>query len=99
MPRVRRSSAASPSRRMASMTPTVLVTAVGTVQYGIGMSQGEVVENIGTIARSGTRRFLDENKSSRTVGFRCAMTRKGGPTGNGEPDGNMFKTKRKKERL
>ena len=46
----------------------------------------------------GTRRFLDENKSSRTVGFRCAMTRKGGPTGNGEPDGNTFKTKRKKEK-
>ena len=27
----------------------------------------------------GTRRFLDERKSSSTVGFRCAMTRVGAP--------------------
>jgi hypothetical protein len=45
----------------------------------------------------GTRRFLDENKTSKTVGFRCAMVRKGAVTGNGEKDGNFFKTKRKKQ--
>jgi formylglycine-generating enzyme len=44
----------------------------------------------------GTRRFLDEDKSSRTVGFRCAMTRTGGPTGNEDTSGNKFKSKKKK---
>jgi sulfatase modifying factor 1 len=43
----------------------------------------------------GTRRFLEEDKASRTVGFRCAMTRTGNPIGNDE-DGNTFKTKHKK---
>ncbi|MEZ4982402.1 MAG: SUMF1/EgtB/PvdO family nonheme iron enzyme [Saprospiraceae bacterium] len=44
----------------------------------------------------GTRRFMEEDKSSRTVGFRCAMTRTGGPTGNEDTAGNKFKTKNKK---
>jgi len=44
----------------------------------------------------GTRRFLDQTKSDRTVGFRCAMTRVGGPTGNEDSAGNKFNTKRKK---
>ena len=40
---------------------------------GIGMSRDEVVENIGTIARSGTRRFMesltgDEAKDARLIG-------------------------------
>ena len=38
----------------------------------------------------GQRRFLDENKSSRSVGFRCAMSRVGSQAGNGDPDGNYF---------
>ena len=42
----------------------------------------------------GTRRFLDEDKSSRTIGFRCAQTRTGGPTGNLDTAGKQFKTKR-----
>jgi hypothetical protein len=29
----------------------------------------------------GTRRFLDERRASATLGFRCAMTRVGSPTG------------------
>ncbi len=44
----------------------------------------------------GTRRFMEEDKSSRTVGFRCAMTRTGGPTGNEDSAGNKFKVKSKK---
>jgi formylglycine-generating enzyme len=44
----------------------------------------------------GARRFLDEEKSSRTIGFRCAMTRTGSPTGNLEDGGNEFRTKRKR---
>ncbi|TVR80950.1 MAG: gliding motility lipoprotein GldJ [Saprospirales bacterium] len=36
------------------------------------------------------RRFMDQRSSSRTVGFRCAMTRTGGPTGNAEDAGNLF---------
>ena len=41
----------------------------------------------------GTRRFLDEDKSSRVVGFRCAMTRTGAAWGNGADGGNYFKNK------
>lgn len=37
-----------------------------------------------------TRRFMDQNASSRTVGFRCAMTRTGGPTGNEDTAGKTF---------
>jgi formylglycine-generating enzyme len=44
----------------------------------------------------GSRRFLEEDKSSRSVGFRCAMTRTGSPVGNNDNAGNDFKTKRKK---
>lgn len=44
----------------------------------------------------GTRRFLEEDKASRTVGFRCAMTRTGNPTFNSDPAGNDFKVKGKK---
>jgi formylglycine-generating enzyme len=43
----------------------------------------------------GSRRFLEEEKSSRSVGFRCAMTRTGAPEGNGTA-GNQFNTKKKK---
>ena len=44
----------------------------------------------------GARRFKEEDKSDRTIGFRCAMTRTGGPTGNEDTGGNKFKTKKKK---
>jgi hypothetical protein len=40
----------------------------------------------------GTRRFLEEDKSSAYLGFRCAMTRTGSPKGNGSKGGNQFKT-------
>jgi hypothetical protein len=46
----------------------------------------------------GARRFLEENKSNKTVGFRCAMTRTGSPTGNDGDEGNYFKVKKKKEK-
>ena len=44
----------------------------------------------------GARRFKEEDKSDRTLGFRCAMTRTGGPTGNEDTGGNIFKTSKKK---
>ncbi|GLR19357.1 SUMF1/EgtB/PvdO family nonheme iron enzyme [Portibacter lacus] len=44
----------------------------------------------------GARRFKDEDKADRTIGFRCAMTRVGGPEGNEDTAGNKFKTKNKK---
>lgn len=44
----------------------------------------------------GARRFLDEDKASRTVGFRCAMTRVGSPSGNKMKGGNRFKKRRKR---
>lgn len=48
----------------------------------------------------GTRRFMQEDKASRTVGFRCAMTRTGSPAGNDFKGGNEFgkKAKPKKRR-
>ena len=42
----------------------------------------------------GTRRFMDENTSSKTVGFRCAMVRVGGPAGNEDSSGNQFKERK-----
>ncbi|TXB61510.1 SUMF1/EgtB/PvdO family nonheme iron enzyme [Phaeodactylibacter luteus] len=45
----------------------------------------------------GTRRYLDQDKASRTIGFRCAMTRTGSPSGNDDVGGNQFSTKRKRK--
>ena len=39
----------------------------------------------------GARRFMDEEKSSAMVGFRCAMTRVGSPRGNEFPGGNVIR--------
>lgn len=41
----------------------------------------------------GARRFKDEDKSDRSIGFRCAMTRTGGPEGNEDAGGLEFKRK------
>jgi sulfatase modifying factor 1 len=43
----------------------------------------------------GARRFKEEYKADRTIGFRCAMTRTGSPGGNNAPGGNQIKTKTK----
>ncbi len=39
----------------------------------------------------GTRRFKDQDKSDRSLGFRCAMIRVGGSSGNEDTGGNTFK--------
>ncbi|TAE13247.1 MAG: gliding motility lipoprotein GldJ [Bacteroidetes bacterium] len=44
----------------------------------------------------GTRRFLEEDQSSSTIGFRCAMTHYGAPEGNKTKNGNFFPPKRQK---
>jgi len=44
----------------------------------------------------GARRFKDESKADRSLGFRCAMTRVGGASGNEDAGGNMFKEKGRK---
>jgi hypothetical protein len=41
----------------------------------------------------GARRFLDQDLSAATLGFRCAMDRVGSPAGNETPGGNQFKKK------
>ncbi|MCE2789633.1 MAG: SUMF1/EgtB/PvdO family nonheme iron enzyme [Saprospiraceae bacterium] len=41
----------------------------------------------------GTRRYKDEDKSDRNLGFRCAMVRVGGQAGNEDVGGNMFQEK------
>lgn len=44
----------------------------------------------------GARRFLEEDKSSAYIGFRCAMTRVGSPRGNFDKGGNQFNTGKKR---
>ena len=46
----------------------------------------------------GARRFKEEDKSDRTIGFRCAMTRTGGPVGNEDTGGNAFKNSGKSQK-
>ncbi len=45
----------------------------------------------------GARRFKDENRSDKTIGFRCAMDRMGSPVGNNDKGGNYFKSTKKKK--
>jgi gliding motility-associated lipoprotein GldJ len=45
----------------------------------------------------GARRFKDEDKASRTIGFRCAMTRTGGPSGNEDTAGKTFASTKRKQ--
>jgi hypothetical protein len=44
----------------------------------------------------GTRRFMEEDQASSTIGFRCAMDRMGSPEGNKRKTGQFFKTKKQK---
>jgi sulfatase modifying factor 1 len=44
----------------------------------------------------GTRRFMEEETSSSTVGFRCAMIAPGSPEGNRRKTGNFFPARRQK---
>jgi len=44
----------------------------------------------------GTRRFMEEDQSSSTVGFRCAMIAPGSPEGNKRKTGNFFPKRRQK---
>jgi hypothetical protein len=46
----------------------------------------------------GTRRFLEEDASSSTIGFRCAMDRVGSQEGNGFKTGNTFGKPRQNSR-
>lgn len=43
----------------------------------------------------GARRFKDEDKSDRSIGFRCAMTRNGSAVSNDDAGANIFKSKKK----
>jgi len=70
------------------------------VTYGYGKSS--LVNNHSRVIKGGSwedrlywlspgqRRFMDETEASRSVGFRCAMTRVGSQAGNGDKDGNYF---------
>jgi formylglycine-generating enzyme len=46
----------------------------------------------------GTRRFLEEEQSMSTLGFRCAMDRMGSPEGNNRKTGNWFGARRQNSR-
>ena len=46
----------------------------------------------------GSRRYLEEDQSSSTIGFRCAMTRLGSPEGNGFKEGNIFGKRKQNSR-
>lgn len=45
---------------------------------------------------AGTRRFLEEDAASSTIGFRCAMTHFGASEGKGRKTGNFFPARRQK---
>jgi formylglycine-generating enzyme len=44
----------------------------------------------------GTRRYMEEDQSSSTLGFRCAMDRMGSPEGNKRKTGNFWKSKKQR---
>jgi formylglycine-generating enzyme len=46
----------------------------------------------------GSRRYLEEDQASSTIGFRCAMTRLGSPEGNGLKEGNIFGKRKQNSR-
>jgi gliding motility-associated lipoprotein GldJ len=46
----------------------------------------------------GARRFLEEDQSLSTLGFRCAMDRMGSPEGNGRKTGNWWKNRRQNQK-
>ncbi len=46
----------------------------------------------------GTRRFIQGNLSTNTIGFRCVVDRLGSPSGNNEPAGNSFGAGKKHRR-
>ena len=46
----------------------------------------------------GSRRFLDEDQSSSTIGFRCAQTYMGSPEGPGFKEGNIFGKRKQNSR-
>ena len=46
----------------------------------------------------GTRRFLEEDQATSTIGFRCAMDRVGSQEGNGFKNGNHFSKTRQNSR-
>ena len=46
----------------------------------------------------GNRRFLDEDQSTSTIGFRCAMDRFGSQEGNGFRNGIHFSARRQNAR-
>ncbi|MEP6724368.1 MAG: gliding motility lipoprotein GldJ, partial [Bacteroidota bacterium] len=46
----------------------------------------------------GTRRFLEQEQSASTLGFRCAMDRVGSPEGNGHGTGINYKQRRQNSR-
>ncbi len=46
----------------------------------------------------GTRRYKNQNKADKTLGFRCAMIRVGGPTGNEDTGGIHYKESGKKRK-
>jgi formylglycine-generating enzyme len=46
----------------------------------------------------GTRRYMQEDQSASTVGFRCAQTYLGSPEGPGYKDGNIFGSRKQNSR-
>ena len=42
----------------------------------------------------GTRRYMEEDQASSTIGFRCAMDRMGSPEGNKRKTGNFWKARK-----
>ena len=78
------------------------------VKYGYGLTtlvndksrviKGGSWDDLAYWLGPGTRRYWDEDKSSATIGFRCAMDRFGSQEGNGFKSGNIFSKGRQNSR-
>jgi formylglycine-generating enzyme required for sulfatase activity len=81
---------------------------LSSVQYGYG--QTTLVSDVTHVYKGGSwndrayfltpgsRRFLEDNQASSTIGFRCAMVRYGSQEGNGLKTGNWFKQRKQNSR-
>jgi formylglycine-generating enzyme len=47
----------------------------------------------------GSRRYLEEDQATATIGFRCAMIRLGGDVDNYTRGGNIFKSTDKQQKM
>jgi hypothetical protein len=81
---------------------------ISMVQYGYGVTtlvsdksrvyKGGSWDDRAYWLSPGTRRYLEEDQATATIGFRCAMDRFGSQEGNGFKNGQQFSNRRQNSR-